>query len=200
MEADLLRERRADTPNEDAGNPARTSCRDDCRGVVAREFALLASFLFLLLFSLIDLGLLFYDSVNLHNAERAVARRLRIMAGQGAQAQQAAIDSTLCNNLVLIDCSKVQIDVRSFDSLAEITDTVAIDGNGDMVNPRIDRVSSDQLVFVTMIAIPVFGEELEPNVAIGAAMVIGAGVVAVWRERRAALRRAARDAQATRAG
>ena len=57
-----------------------------------------------------------------------------------------------------------------------------------------------QLVFVTMIAIPVFGEELEPNVAIGAAMVIGAGVVAVWRERRAALRRAARDAQATRAG
>ena len=200
MEADLLRERRADTPNEDAGNPARTSCRDDCRGVVALEFALLASFLFLLLFSLIDLGLLFYDSVNLHNAERAVARRLRIMAGQGAQAQQAAIDSTLCNNLVLIDCSKVQIDVRSFDSLAEITDTVAIDGNGDMVNPRIDRVSSDQLVFVTMIAIPVFGEELEPNVAIGAAMVIGAGVVAVWRERRAALRRAARDAQATRAG
>jgi len=151
MEADLLRERRADTPNEDAGNPARTSCRDDCRGVVALEFALLASFLFLLLFSLIDLGLLFYDSVNLHNAERAVARRLRIMAGQGAQAQQAAIDSTLCNNLVLIDCSKVQIDVRSFDSLAEITDTVAIDGNGDMVNPRIDRVSSDQLVFVTML-------------------------------------------------
>ena len=73
------------------------------------------------------------------------------LAGQGAQAQQAAIDSTLCNNLVLIDCSKVQIDVRSFDSLAEITDTVAIDGNGDMVNPRIDRVSSDQLVFVTML-------------------------------------------------
>jgi drug/metabolite transporter (DMT)-like permease len=42
-----------------------------------------------------------------------------------------------------------------------------------------------QLVFVTMMAIPVFGETLEPNVAIGAAMVIGAGLVAAWRERRA---------------
>jgi len=42
-----------------------------------------------------------------------------------------------------------------------------------------------QLVFVTMMAIPVFGETLETNVAIGAAMVIGAGLVAAWRERRA---------------
>ncbi|HCQ67013.1 MAG TPA: EamA family transporter [Rhodobacteraceae bacterium] len=44
-----------------------------------------------------------------------------------------------------------------------------------------------QLVFVTMMAIPVFGETLEPNIAIGAAMVIGAGLVAAWRERRAGL-------------
>jgi drug/metabolite transporter (DMT)-like permease len=44
-----------------------------------------------------------------------------------------------------------------------------------------------QLVFVTMMAIPVFGETLEPNVAVGAAMVIGAGLVAAWRERRAGL-------------
>ncbi len=48
-----------------------------------------------------------------------------------------------------------------------------------------------QLVFVTMMAIPVFGETLEANVAIGAAMVIGAGLVAAWRERRATAARAA---------
>ncbi len=42
-----------------------------------------------------------------------------------------------------------------------------------------------QLVFVTLMAIPVFGETVEPNVAVGAAMVIGAGLVAAWRERRA---------------
>jgi len=47
-----------------------------------------------------------------------------------------------------------------------------------------------QLVFVTLIAIPVFGETLEPNVAVGAVLVIGAGLVAVWRERRTAAARA----------
>ena len=50
-----------------------------------------------------------------------------------------------------------------------------------------------QLVFVTMMAIPVFGESLEPNVAIGAAIVIGAGLVAAWRERRAIAGSRARD-------
>ena len=42
-----------------------------------------------------------------------------------------------------------------------------------------------QLVFVTLIAIPVFGERLEPNVALGALIVVGAGLVTAWRERRA---------------
>ncbi|GKY86938.1 DMT family transporter [Sinisalibacter aestuarii] len=40
-----------------------------------------------------------------------------------------------------------------------------------------------QLVFVTLLAIPVFGEVLEPNVALGAAIVIGAGLFTAWRER-----------------
>jgi len=48
-----------------------------------------------------------------------------------------------------------------------------------------------QLVFVTLMAIPVFGETLELNVALGGAVVVGAGLFTVWRERRAA-RRAAR--------
>ena len=51
-----------------------------------------------------------------------------------------------------------------------------------------------QLVFVTLIAITLFGEVLEPNVAVGATMVISAGLVAAWRERRAALRAARRAA------
>ena len=47
-----------------------------------------------------------------------------------------------------------------------------------------------QLVFVTLIAIPLFGERLEPNVAIGAAIVIGAGIFTLARERRARRRAA----------
>lgn len=43
-----------------------------------------------------------------------------------------------------------------------------------------------QLVFVTLMAIPVFGEVLEPNVAVGAVIVIGAGLFTAWREKQAA--------------
>ncbi len=40
-----------------------------------------------------------------------------------------------------------------------------------------------QLVFAAMIAIPVFGETIETNVAIGAVIVVGAGLFALYRER-----------------
>ncbi|MGG7645209.1 DMT family transporter [Rhodovulum sp. YNF3179] len=42
-----------------------------------------------------------------------------------------------------------------------------------------------QLVFASTIGLTVFGERLEPNVAIGAAIVVGAGLFTLWRERQA---------------
>lgn len=41
-----------------------------------------------------------------------------------------------------------------------------------------------QLVFASFFGITVFGEVLEPNVAIGATVVIGAGLFTLWRQRR----------------
>lgn len=49
-----------------------------------------------------------------------------------------------------------------------------------------------QLVFVTLMAIPVFGETLEPNVAIGATIVVGAGLFTALRERQLARRKSKR--------
>ena len=43
-----------------------------------------------------------------------------------------------------------------------------------------------QLVFASFFGITVFGEVLEPNVAIGATVVIGAGLFTLWRQRRKA--------------
>jgi drug/metabolite transporter (DMT)-like permease len=44
-----------------------------------------------------------------------------------------------------------------------------------------------QLVFASAIGIYVFGETIKPNVAFGAALVVGAGLFTVWRSRRAAV-------------
>jgi drug/metabolite transporter (DMT)-like permease len=46
-----------------------------------------------------------------------------------------------------------------------------------------------QLVFAAGIGVTLFGEVLRPNVALGAGIVIAAGLFALWRERRAASRR-----------
>ncbi|RMH45537.1 MAG: DMT family transporter [Alphaproteobacteria bacterium] len=43
-----------------------------------------------------------------------------------------------------------------------------------------------QLVFASAIGITVFGERLSPNVALGAAIVVGAGLFTLWRGREAA--------------
>ncbi len=43
-----------------------------------------------------------------------------------------------------------------------------------------------QLVFAAAIGIVVFGETIEPNVAIGAALVVGAGLFTLWRARKTA--------------
>ena len=43
-----------------------------------------------------------------------------------------------------------------------------------------------QLVFVSIIAVSFFGETIELHVALGAAIVVGAGVFTVWRERQRA--------------
>jgi drug/metabolite transporter (DMT)-like permease len=40
-----------------------------------------------------------------------------------------------------------------------------------------------QLVFVAFIGLTVFGEELKSNVALGAMVVIGAGLFTLWREK-----------------
>ena len=42
-----------------------------------------------------------------------------------------------------------------------------------------------QLVFASTIGLTVFGERLEPNVVIGAAIVVGAGLFTLWRARQA---------------
>ena len=40
-----------------------------------------------------------------------------------------------------------------------------------------------QLVFASLVGITVFGEVLEPNVALGSAIVVGAGLFTLLRER-----------------
>ena len=49
-----------------------------------------------------------------------------------------------------------------------------------------------QLVFASTIGLTLFDETLAPNVAIGAAIVVGAGLFTLWRERRLSARRAPR--------
>ena len=118
-------------------------------GFILIEFALVGGFLLTLLMAFIDLGLLFFNDVNLHNATRTVARELRILAGRTQLEQATAIDQALCGQLILIDCADVEIDVRSYADLASVATTSQVDGTGHLVNPQIDTINGDELIFVT---------------------------------------------------
>ena len=40
-----------------------------------------------------------------------------------------------------------------------------------------------QLVFASLLGVTVFGETIRPNVALGAAVIVAAGLFTLWRER-----------------
>ena len=103
------------------------------KGATAVEFALVALPFFLLLFATIETTTVFFAAQSLENATMEVARLVRT-----GQVQQQGITSIefrtrVCDNIsFLMTCdSKLQIDVRTFDSFQNVDFTDVLDGDGN---------------------------------------------------------------------
>ncbi len=83
-------------------------------GSAALEFAIVAPVFFLLLFGIIETGLIFFASTDLENATNTVARLIRTGQAQGMSA--ADFRTQVCNDIApLLGCnSNLQVDVESF--------------------------------------------------------------------------------------
>ncbi len=98
------------------------------RGAAAVEFAMVAFPFFMLLFGILELGMLFMASTAIDAATTAEARQIRTGQFQaGASTSAAAFKTAVCVNMSWIstaDCmANLSLDVRTFPSFAAINIT-----------------------------------------------------------------------------
>ena len=94
------------------------SFRRDTSGVAAVEFALLAPPFFILLIGVIEVGLMFFSATLLEGGVGDASRLVRTGQIQDAADPVAAFRLRLCQNLVLVSCNGLVIEVREFPSFA----------------------------------------------------------------------------------
>ena len=106
----------------------------DKRGVAAVEFALIATPFFFLIFGLLEICMVFIMSSVLEHGINEAARDIRTGQAQADGFDQGAFRASVCGELFeLLECdSKLQFDVRVFDSFTNTTDTSPIDGDGEL--------------------------------------------------------------------
>jgi Flp pilus assembly protein TadG len=106
---------------------------DDGAGAAAVEFALLAIPFFVLLFGILELGLVFLLSVNLANATSNEARLIRVgsleaagvgtTTSSGNQLDVSAFKTAVCNQIAVVPAAtcvaQLQVDVRTLSSFGQ---------------------------------------------------------------------------------
>src|ERR1700684_3169198 len=118
---------------EDRRSPAIGRLIGDGAGATAVEFALLAIPFFMLLFGILELGLVFLLSVNLANATANEARQIRVgsleaagvstTTSSGNQLDVSAFKTAVCNQIAVVPAAtciaQLQVDVRTLSSFGQ---------------------------------------------------------------------------------
>ena len=96
------------------------------------EFAIVALPFFLLLWGAFDIGFYYWGTEELEHATAYGARLVRTGQVQASGLNQAQLKAEICaKTAVLVGCSsRLRLDVRSGQSLADITPPLPLDSNG----------------------------------------------------------------------
>jgi len=98
------------------------------------EFALIAPVFFLLIFAIMEVGIIFFAQSTLQTGANDVARIVRTGQVQGAAMTQSAVRARVCADIApLIPCdSNLKIDVQSFSNFGGVNFSAPLDGAGNM--------------------------------------------------------------------
>lgn len=104
------------------------------RGAIMVEFALVMVPFFILLFGILEVGLMFWGAYELENATDDAARMVRTGQAQTGNFDEARLKQEICNRVsLLVNCtSKLRLDVQSFTSFSQMTPPAPIDGEGNL--------------------------------------------------------------------
>lgn len=125
---------------------------DAREGATALEFAMIALPFFILIFGLIEIGLIFIISMTLDWGVGEAARKIRTGQMQSASADLAEFKKTVCDNLFdLIDCDdKLRLDVRTFSNFTDVSNPLPIDEDGNVTEDTLQfsMGGADEIVMV----------------------------------------------------
>ena len=139
---------RREAPQRRPGHLARLF--HSCSGVTLVEFALVAPLFLLLVFAIIDNGLVLLTQSILDNATREAARQIRLgqVQSTGDKDGSGLFKATLCKNFDnFIPCNGVQWNVQSGDSFATLR-PVGADSDGRMARTGFSPGSPQSFVLV----------------------------------------------------
>ncbi len=105
----------------------------DRSGASALEFALVAVPLILLLFAILQIGLIYFANSTLENATAQGARLIRTGQAQTKSLDATSFKNEVCKNLVaMLSCANLKLDVRRFSSFSSAELTDPLDSNGNL--------------------------------------------------------------------
>jgi Flp pilus assembly protein TadG len=106
------------------------------RGATMVEFALVMIPFFIILFGILEVGLVFWGNLELENATEDAARMVRTGQAQTGNFDEGQFKQTICGRVsLLVNCqSKLRLDVQSYSSFANMTPPEPLDGDGNLKN------------------------------------------------------------------
>lgn len=99
------------------------------------EFALLAPVFFMLLFSIMEVGIIFFAQSTLQFATEDIARMVRTGQVQNGAMSQSQVRNRVCNDIKpLIPCSNdLFVDLEAFPNFTGVVFSPPLDQNGNMI-------------------------------------------------------------------
>jgi Flp pilus assembly protein TadG len=106
------------------------------RGSAAVEFAMIAVPFFMMLFAIVETGLVFFAQQGLESATQDTSRLLLTGQAQTAGFSQSQFKNALCANLsTMFDCTNgIYINVTNYSNFGAVAPTTPIDASGNFVN------------------------------------------------------------------
>lgn len=105
----------------------------DRRASALIEFAMIAPVLALLLFAIVEIGVIFFAQSTLQKAANDVARLVRTGQAQSGAMTQAQVMSRVCADVApLIPCdSNLKVDIQAYSNFSGVAFTPPLDSNGN---------------------------------------------------------------------
>lgn len=100
----------------------------DRRGVIAVEFALVAFPLCILVFALIEIGLIYWVSATLDNGIDASMRQFYVQAEASSKTLSEGVRGELCRQMSpFVRCENLKVDIAAYESFAGIDRSSPVD-------------------------------------------------------------------------